>query len=209
MPYLICNHCDSYYELENGESPEDFDLQCECGGQFEYYAHKYEYYKKLKGADSNRSTSQKPFESGKNSSSGFLTNLDKQSKGFISIGAFCIIMLLAIFATWAFSSMSPSYMDIMPADIQAANAPILVVLYAPRCPACQKFDSETMVNPDVKAKLSAYSVMRINVDTDPERASRFKSNVIPTLVLLDAKGKEIHRNVGYMNSDELLNFLKA
>lgn len=58
-------------------------------------------------------------------------------------------------------------------------------------------------------KLSAYSVVRINVDTDPQGAKRFNINVIPTLVLLDAKGKEIRRNEGYMNSADLINFLKT
>ncbi len=208
MPYLICNQCDSYYELEEGESPQDFDLNCECGGQFEYYANKYEYYKKISADDQRKSDAQKPVESRKSSSKGFLESLDKQSKGLIGVGVFSIILLAVIFGTGVFSSMNPSYMDIMPADIQAAKAPILVVLYAPRCPACLKLDSETMVNPEVQSKLSAYSVMRINVDSDPERASRFNSRVIPTLVLLDAKGKEIRRNVGYMNYAELLEFLK-
>jgi len=36
--YLICNKCGSYYELQEGESPEDFDKTCECGGTFEYIA---------------------------------------------------------------------------------------------------------------------------------------------------------------------------
>jgi thioredoxin-related protein len=207
MPYLICNHCDSSYELKNGESPEDFDLECECGGTFEYYANKYEYYKKVRGDDPKIPNSQKPVESIK-SSSGGLNNLDRQSKGLIGIGAFCLILLVLIFGTGAFSSLNPSYADVIPANIQTAKAPILVELYAPRCPACRQFDSQVMTNPDVQSKLAGYSVMKINVDTDQERASHFKISVIPTLVLLDAKGKEIRRNEGYMDSNEFLDFLK-
>jgi uncharacterized membrane protein YvbJ len=33
MSYLVCDNCGSYYELQEGESPEDFDLACECGGR--------------------------------------------------------------------------------------------------------------------------------------------------------------------------------
>ncbi len=33
MSYLVCDNCGSYYELQEGESPEDFDLACECGGK--------------------------------------------------------------------------------------------------------------------------------------------------------------------------------
>ena len=29
--YLVCTRCNGYYELEDGESPDDFEL-CQCGG---------------------------------------------------------------------------------------------------------------------------------------------------------------------------------
>ena len=32
MGYLICNRCEGYYELQPGESSEDFILKCNCGG---------------------------------------------------------------------------------------------------------------------------------------------------------------------------------
>ena len=33
--YLECDNCKGYYELQNGESPEDFS-ECECGGKLVY-----------------------------------------------------------------------------------------------------------------------------------------------------------------------------
>lgn len=33
LNYLVCNNCGGYYELQPGESPKDFDLECGCGGQ--------------------------------------------------------------------------------------------------------------------------------------------------------------------------------
>jgi hypothetical protein len=45
MGYLICDNCHGYYELKNGESPEDFNSKCECGGNLEHkdsISHKYE-----------------------------------------------------------------------------------------------------------------------------------------------------------------------
>jgi heat shock protein HtpX len=33
--YLVCDKCGGYYELQPGESPEDFE-QCQCGGKLEY-----------------------------------------------------------------------------------------------------------------------------------------------------------------------------
>lgn len=35
MHYVICEKCSGYYELKEGESPEDFD-RCQCGGNLIY-----------------------------------------------------------------------------------------------------------------------------------------------------------------------------
>lgn len=34
--YLVCDNCGGYYELQEGESPEKFDLSCDCGGKIQY-----------------------------------------------------------------------------------------------------------------------------------------------------------------------------
>lgn len=34
--YLVCDKCNSYYELQKGESPDDFTSECECGGKLEF-----------------------------------------------------------------------------------------------------------------------------------------------------------------------------
>lgn len=33
MGYLVCDKCGGYYELQPGESPDDFMDECECGGK--------------------------------------------------------------------------------------------------------------------------------------------------------------------------------
>jgi hypothetical protein len=35
MPYLICDRCNGYYELQEGESKEDFQ-ECQCGGNLTF-----------------------------------------------------------------------------------------------------------------------------------------------------------------------------
>ena len=32
LNYLVCNNCGGYYELQPGESSDNFDLECACGG---------------------------------------------------------------------------------------------------------------------------------------------------------------------------------
>jgi len=34
--YLVCHDCGGYYQLQPGESPDDFSDTCECGGHLEY-----------------------------------------------------------------------------------------------------------------------------------------------------------------------------
>jgi len=36
MGYLKCKECSGIYELQEGESPDDFDV-CYCGGEIEYH----------------------------------------------------------------------------------------------------------------------------------------------------------------------------
>jgi hypothetical protein len=33
--FLVCNKCSGYYELQKGESAEDYSLECDCGGHLE------------------------------------------------------------------------------------------------------------------------------------------------------------------------------
>lgn len=35
--YLVCSNCRGYYQLKDGEYPEDFE-SCECGGPLEYHS---------------------------------------------------------------------------------------------------------------------------------------------------------------------------
>jgi len=34
--FLVCDTCGGYYELQTGESPEDFSDECDCGGHLEH-----------------------------------------------------------------------------------------------------------------------------------------------------------------------------
>lgn len=42
MSYLTCEKCNGFYELHEGESPDDFD-RCQCGGNLKYSENRYEY----------------------------------------------------------------------------------------------------------------------------------------------------------------------
>ena len=44
MTYLICDKCGKCYELQSGESPEDFLLTCDCGGEIKHYNNLEDYH---------------------------------------------------------------------------------------------------------------------------------------------------------------------
>ncbi len=51
--YLICENCNGYYQLQEGESPSDFDL-CECGGHLNYQETSNFISKKKNGTDNTK-----------------------------------------------------------------------------------------------------------------------------------------------------------
>ena len=46
MTYLCCDRCGKCYELQLGESPEDFDNTCDCGKKLKVYKNLQDFYKK-------------------------------------------------------------------------------------------------------------------------------------------------------------------
>ena len=45
MPYLICNNCEIYYEIDSNFDFSDFNTCEKCGGDLKYYENFDEYYK--------------------------------------------------------------------------------------------------------------------------------------------------------------------
>lgn len=52
-----------------------------------------------------------------------------------------------------------------------------------------------------------YSLERINIDQEPERAARMGIRGVPTFVVVDENGQEISRRVGAMPKQKMLEWL--
>jgi len=90
-------------------------------------------------------------------------------------------------------------------DLKSDNGlPLLVDFSADWCQPCQ------MLRPEFQKASKALSgkveCRTIDVDEQSALAARFRVHSVPTLVLLSPDGNEISRAVGYMDSEEIVDF---
>lgn len=88
---------------------------------------------------------------------------------------------------------------------------IYVDVYAEWCGPCKLMDKTTFTNDTVVSSLKNDLVAtRVNIDderTGAEVKKKFNIQAMPTSLLLTPDGQEIKRNVGYMNSTQLLEWI--
>ena len=89
----------------------------------------------------------------------------------------------------------------------ATNLPKLWDFWATWCPPCKE------LKPTIEALEKEYEgrieIRSINVDENKELAQKFEVKAIPTLVFLDAKGKELSRIVGLTQKDTIVGRFKG
>lgn len=77
---------------------------------------------------------------------------------------------------------------------------ILVDFYANWCGPCK------MLSPELERVESNTKVIKVNVDEFEELAREYGIMSIPALILFD-KGKEIKRNIGFMDKERIQKFI--
>jgi len=87
------------------------------------------------------------------------------------------------------------------------NKKIFVDFYADWCYWCNKMDETTFSNPQVKAKLKNYILIKINGDFNKKLLNKYKIDGYPTLLVLNYNGKVIKNYTGYQDPKEFLKWL--
>ncbi len=88
---------------------------------------------------------------------------------------------------------------------------VLVDIYAEWCAQCKELDEKTWPEPSVKQWISKNAVA-IRIDTDAKRkdlAERLQIRSYPTVILLDAEGRELRRILGFQKPESMLSWLQA
>lgn len=97
----------------------------------------------------------------------------------------------------------------MPSALERARSegkPVLVNFYADWCVWCKRLESTTLRDAKVAAVLQS-KVVPLSLDVDgegKELSNEYRVDGLPTIVVLDAGGREIGRIPGYMPPDSFL-----
>lgn len=89
------------------------------------------------------------------------------------------------------------------------NKLLFVDFHAEWCGACKTMDRTTFQNPTVKNALERFVFLKVDADLHPDTARHFKVVGMPTLVVLDASGQEVYRQVGPIGAAKLAQALTA
>ncbi|MBI5680022.1 MAG: thioredoxin family protein [Methanobacterium sp.] len=85
---------------------------------------------------------------------------------------------------------------------------VIVDFYAPWCSACTYLDEDTFQDPQVQEKLNKnYIIAKIDIDRNPDLASKYKVYAVPTIIFMDSSGNEIKRQEGYIPPEEFLQMI--
>lgn len=91
--------------------------------------------------------------------------------------------------------------------------PIMMDVFTDWCGWCHKLDADVYSRDDVtKAVNAGFVPLKINPEASKANAdfvNKYKVNGYPTILYIDAKGKEIYRTVGYVPGPDFLKELKT
>jgi len=94
------------------------------------------------------------------------------------------------------------------AEARSANKRVLVNFSADWCPPCVAMKHDVWPHPAVAGAINAgYVALLVDADRDTVLAARYEVAAIPTLLVLDADGRVLKRNNGYLSRSGMIRFL--
>lgn len=97
-------------------------------------------------------------------------------------------------------------------EAQKQKRPIFVDVYAEWCGPCKMLERNTFPNPDLGAYVAKYYIAyRLDGEKGegPRIANQYRVRAYPTMIILDPSGKELGRQIGYVDAPALLRILQT
>jgi thiol:disulfide interchange protein DsbD len=97
------------------------------------------------------------------------------------------------------------------ATAKAERKLVLVDIYADWCAQCKELDEKTWPDASVKQWI-AQNAVAIRIDTDARRkdlATKLQIRSYPTVLLVDADGRELRRILGYQKPETMRSWLEG
>jgi HEAT repeat protein len=142
--------------------------------------------------------------------------IDRGCNGLKRIGQWATVVLLVslLFSQQGSADVvvsSPTVHSSLRAASEAAAADqslVLLVFGAEWCGPCKMLKTRTLSSREFKEQGGALHVVEIDIDSDANTAREFGVEAVPTLVILTADSKIVARRVGFMETADLLLWLK-
>lgn len=95
-----------------------------------------------------------------------------------------------------------------------SDQPLLVDFTAAWCGACKELEKLTFADPDVSREAGRFHAVKVDAtdDEDPQVVASMKSLQVvglPTVILFDSQGKEIHRFTDFVDAPKFLQALRS
>lgn len=94
-------------------------------------------------------------------------------------------------------------------ESKAQNKTLAIIFDQDNCVYCDMFKDDVLSNRDVQKELNEhYIVLLVDINKNPDIATKYKVYGTPITQFLDSNGKEIYKIKGYVTGDEFLKDLR-
>ena len=100
------------------------------------------------------------------------------------------------------TSSIPELVAIALTDASSQGKLLLIDFYAEWCIACKALDASVFSHSAVIDSLDNYIFLKVDTDEHEDVAAYYSVVGMPTLVILNAEGHEIHRSVGMLDPEK-------